>query len=77
MVGEPLCDVGTPLLTSNKSTQGHIMKIEWLVADVTAVCPPDRTECAMLGVILTGALFWQIQAVFVVRAVFCDARTPS
>ena len=53
------------------------MKIEWLVADVTAVCPPDRTECAMLGVILTGALFWQIQAVFVVRAVFCDARTPS
>ena len=30
------------------------MKIEWLVADVTAVGSPDRVERAILGVILDG-----------------------
>ena len=31
------------------------MKIEWLVADVTAVGPPgDRAGCTILGMILAG-----------------------
>ena len=40
------------------------MKIEWLVAGVTAVGSPDRAECAILGVML--AVFLLHQAVFVV-----------
>ena len=42
------------------------MKIKWLVADVTAVRAPDRAEPATGEVIFCWALFWQIQAVFVV-----------
>ena len=30
------------------------MKIEWLVANATAVGSPDKAECAILGVILAG-----------------------
>ena len=52
MVGEPLCDVGTPPLSPNKLTQGHLMKIKWFVTNVLAVGSPDRAECAILGVIL-------------------------
>ena len=50
---EPLCDVGTPcLLSPNKFTLGHLVKIEWLVTDITAVESPDRGERAILGVSL-------------------------
>ena len=35
-------------------TQDHLMKIEWLVTDVTAVGDPDRAKRAILGVILVG-----------------------
>ena len=53
------------------------MKIEWLVADVTAVGFPDRAERAILGVILAECVFWSMQALFVVGEPFCDIRTPS
>ena len=35
------------------------MKIEWLVADVTAVGSLDRAEHATLGVVLAGRVFGQ------------------
>ena len=37
------------------------MKIKWLVADVTAVGPPDRAEHAVLVVILAGRFFCQFR----------------
>ena len=37
---------------SNNFTLGHLMKIEWLVANVTAVGSPDRAKRAILGVLL-------------------------
>ena len=39
-------------MSPNKLAEGHLMKIEWLVTDVTAVESPDRVESAILGVIL-------------------------
>ena len=42
------------------------MKIEWLVADVTAVRTPDKEEHDIFGAIDFG-LFWLIQAISVVR----------
>ena len=33
-------------------TQGHAMKTEWFVVNVTPVDSPDRAERAILGVIL-------------------------
>ena len=44
---------------SNDCAEGHLVKIEWLVADVTAVGSLDRTEHAILGVILAGRGFGQ------------------
>ena len=38
-----------PLLSSNKFTQGRLMKIEWLVADVTAAGCLERAKHAILG----------------------------
>ena len=46
-------------MSSNKFTRGHLVKIEWLVADVTAVGSLDRAECAILGVIVAGRVFGQ------------------
>ena len=51
------------------------MKIEWLVADVTAVGFPDRAERAILWMILAG-LFWAVQAIFVVGEPLWDVGTP-
>ena len=45
------------ILSPNNFTQGHSMKIEMLVADVTAVRFPDRAERAILGTILAGHFF--------------------
>ena len=60
MVGEPLCDVCRNLILSSKNfTWGHLVKIEWLVADVTVVGSLDRAKRAILGVILTGHVFGQ------------------
>ena len=38
------------------------MKIEWLVADVTAVGSLDRTERAILGRVLTGRVFGRFRS---------------
>ena len=52
-----------PLLSSNNFTEGHLMKIESLVTDVTAIGSPGRAGCAMvgaiLGVIVAGRVFGQ------------------
>ena len=58
---KPLCDVETPLLGTNKSAKGHLMKIEWLATDVTAVGSSDIAERAILGKILMGHLFGQFK----------------
>ena len=52
---EPLCGVGTPLLSPNKFIQDHLMKLEWLVTNVTSVGFPDIAEHAIFGVILGAA----------------------
>ena len=64
------------LLSPNNFTQGHLLKIELLVADVTAAGSPDRVECAILAVILAQR-FRPIQPVFVIGKPLCDVRTPS
>ena len=51
------------------------MKMKWLVADVTAVGSPARAEHAILGGDFGWALFWPIQAIFVVGEPFCDVGT--
>ena len=48
-----------PLLSSNTFTKGHLMKIEWLVTDVTAIESSDRAEHAIFEVIVTGRAFGQ------------------
>ena len=53
-----------PLLSSNKFTQGHLMKIKWLVADRTAVASPFIAERAILGVILAERRFCQFRLYF-------------
>ena len=65
-------------MSSNNFTWGHLMKIEWLVTDVTAVGSPAKTECAILvGGDLGWVCFWPIPAVFVVAELLCDVRTSS
>ena len=54
------------------------MKIDWLVANVTAAGSPDRAQRAMyLGGDFGLAFFEPIQAIFVIRGPLCDVRTPS
>ena len=67
------------------------MKIECLVADVTAGGSLDRAERAILGGILTACVFgqsrsylwfgshciWPIQVLFVVGEPLCCVGTPS
>ena len=53
-----------PILSPNNFTQGHLMKKEWFVINVTPVGSPDRADCTILGLIL--GVFWPIQATFVV-----------
>ena len=58
VVREPLCGVGTPLLSPDNFTRGHVMKIEWLATDVTAVGSPGKAERAILrGILATSAIF--------------------
>ena len=65
-------------MSPNRFTQGHLMKIELLVAGITVVGSPNIAERAMyFGGDFTWALFWPIQAVFLVREPFCDVGTPS
>ena len=53
------------------------MKIKWLVTDVTAVGSPDIVERAFLWGDVGLALFWPIQAIFVVGEAVCNVGTPS
>ena len=48
-------------MSPNKFTQGHLMKMQWLVADVTAVGSPDRAEGAILGLIWAKRPFGQFR----------------
>ena len=50
-----------PLLSSNKSIGGHLMKRDRLVTDVTAIRSPGRAKRAILGVILAGFVFGQFR----------------
>ena len=60
VVGEPLCDLGTPSLAPIT-----LLKIiEWLVADVTVAGSLNRAERDILGMIFD--VFQPIQAAFVV-----------
>ena len=78
VVAAPLCGVGTPLLSSNNFTQGHSMKIEWLVIDVTAIRSPGRQSMMYYFWDEYGwACFWPIQVVFVVGETLCGVGTPS
>ena len=54
-----------------------MIKIESLVADATAVGSPDIAERDIFLGDFGLALFWPIQAVFVVREPFIDVGTPS
>ena len=53
------------------------MKIEWLFVDVTAVRSPDIEEHAIFRGDLGWALFWPIQAVFLVGEPIGDVGIPS
>ena len=48
-------------MSSNNFTQGHSVKIEWLVAYVTAVGYLDRVKRATLGVIVAGRVFQEFR----------------
>ena len=52
-----------------------MMKIEWLVADVTPVRSPARAERNIFGMTLT--VFWPIQAVLGVGKPLYDTETRS
>ena len=49
------------------------MKIQLLVANVTAVESPERAEHAILGVLLS--VFWSIQAAFAAGEPLCGVGT--
>ena len=46
-------------MSSNKFIWGHLVKIEGLIADVTAVGSLDRAERTILGMIVAGRVFGQ------------------
>ena len=59
-------------------TQGHLMKIKWLGADVTAVGSPDiHGGTYYFGNDFGWAFLWPIQAMFVVGEQLCGVGTPS
>ena len=62
------------LFSPNDFTDGHVLKIDWLVTNVTPVGCPDRGERAKLGMIMR--VFWSIQATFVVGEPLCDVGVP-
>ena len=54
------------------------MKIEWLVADVTAVGSLDRAKHANLGVIVAGGVFGKSRSFLWSGSHFvCGVGTPS
>ena len=59
-----------PLLSSNNFTWGRLMKIEWLINDVTAIGSSGRAEHVILGVILAGCVFGQSRSFLWLRRHF-------
>ena len=51
-----------PHLSPSNFTQGHLMKIEWLVIDVTAVRCSDRAEPAVWAVVSARLFFGQFRS---------------
>ena len=45
-------------MSSDKFTKGHVVKIEWLIADVTSVGSLDKAKRAILLVILAGRVLY-------------------
>ena len=64
------------LLSPTNLTQGNLLKIEWLITNVTAVECPDRAERAILGLIFVR-FFLPIQALLLVREQLYRVGTPS
>ena len=64
-----------PLLSPSNFTRGRLMKIEWLVTNVTVVGCPDRAERAILGVIL-GVCFLANSGCFCGRGATLRYRNP-
>ena len=63
---------------SNNFTWGHLVKIEWLVANMTAVGSLDRAKTAILGVIVAGCVFGQSRSfMWSAREPLCGVGTPS
>ena len=58
-------------MSSNNYTQGHLVKIEWLILDVMAVRSPGRAERAILELMLAGRVFGQS------RSFLCDPYEDS
>ena len=52
------------------------MKIEWLIANMTANESSDRAECAFFGGDFALVCFWPIKVVFVVWEPLCVVGTP-
>ena len=48
--------------------------MEWLVTNATSMESAARAKRAILGIIL--AIFWPIQAAFMVGEPLCDVRIP-
>ena len=63
-----------PLLSPHNFTQGHLLKIQRLVTDVTPVGSHYRPEHDTLGMIVN--VFWPIQAAIVVREPLWDLGIP-
>ena len=52
------------------------MKLEWLVANDTAIGSLDRAERAILGIVVAGRVFGQSRSFFVVAESLCGVGTP-
>ena len=54
-------------MSPNNFTKGHLVKIEWLVADMTAVRSLDRAERAILGVLVAWRVIGQSRSFVLFR----------
>ena len=59
-------------MSSNNFRQGRLIKIEWLVTDVTAVGSPGRAERVIFRGGFGWTCFWPIQGIVVVPEPLCD-----
>ena len=62
-----------PQFLSPNVTVQYLMKLEWLIANVTAVWSPIRAESAVFGSFL--AFFGQIWSIFVTGEPLCGVGT--